>query len=128
MPNITHIRRQNALALFRQFVGGAMTEGASSKGLEQSFAATVQVSASMWSEIESARPVGDKLARQLEYHCAKPPGWLDESHGDAAPPNAAEERFVELARRAWRSHTVRGKRELAIWLKSKLPAQQGGRS
>ena len=128
VPNTTLIRRQNALALFQRFVGGAITEGASPKGLEQSFAAKLQISPSMWSQIKSARPVGDKLARQLEVRCEKPLGWLDLSHGEAPSPDAAEERFMELARRAWRGQNARGKRELSSWLKSQLPAPEGGRS
>ena len=128
VPNTTLIRRQNALALFQRFVGGAITEGASPKGLEQSFAAKLQISPSMWSQIKSARPVGDKLARQLEVLCEKPLGWLDLSHGEAPSPDAAEERFMELARRAWRGQNARGKRELLSWLKGRLPAPEGGRS
>ena len=122
VPNTTLIRRQNALALFQQFAASAFTEGASPKGLEQSFAAKVQISPSMWSQIKSARPVGDKLARQLETHCAKPAGWLDQVQGDSLVPDPAEERFVELARRAWRAQKARGKRELARWLKARLTA------
>ena len=33
----------------------------------------------MWSQIKSARPIGDKLARQLESACGRPAGWLDEA-------------------------------------------------
>jgi hypothetical protein len=32
----------------------------------------------MWSQIKSSRPIGDKLARQIEKHCGKVAGWLDE--------------------------------------------------
>jgi hypothetical protein len=38
----------------------------------------------MWSKIKSARPIGDKLARQIEAHCGQPVGWLDEERGHAA--------------------------------------------
>jgi hypothetical protein len=71
----------------------------------------------MWSQIKSARPIGDKLARQLEHRGGKPSGWLDEPHEDAHVPDAAEERFLELARTAWRASNARGKRELARQLK-----------
>jgi len=43
-------------------------------------------------------------------------GWLDEQHG-AQRPDAAEERFVELARAAWRSSNSQGKRELTRLLR-----------
>jgi hypothetical protein len=36
------------------------------QGLEQAFAASLQISPSLWSQIKSARPIGDKLARQIE--------------------------------------------------------------
>jgi len=113
VSNLTLIRRRNALALFQEFAGSAITEGAAPKGLEQSFAARAQISPSMWSQIKSSRPIGDKLARQLEHHGGKPAGWLDEEHGEPPAPDAAEERFVALARAAWQSSTARQKRELA---------------
>ena len=95
----------------------AVSEGAPPKGLEQSFAAAMQISPSMWSQIKSSRPIGDKLARQLEHCARKPPGWLDEVHGASRAPDAAEERFIELARAAWRAQNAKGKRELARQLK-----------
>lgn len=116
MPNPTVRRRRNALALFQEFAGAALAEGAAAKGLEQAFAARAEISPSMWSQIKSSRPIGDRLARQLEHHGGKPAGWLDEEHAQA-PPDPAEERFVELARRVWRSRNAKGRRELAQWLR-----------
>jgi hypothetical protein len=117
VPDHTVTRRRNALALFQEFMSAAAAEGAAPKGLEQSFAAAMQISPSMWSQIKSARPIGDKLARQLEHCAGKPSGWLDEVHDGAALPDAAEERFLELARAAWRAQNAKGKRELARQLK-----------
>ena len=85
MVNITVTRRQNALALFQAYAEKALAAGASPKGLEQAFAATLQISPSMWSQIKSSRPIGDKLARQIESACAQPAGWLDETRKDVAP-------------------------------------------
>lgn len=48
--------------------------------MEQTFAQKLQVSPSMWSQIKSSRPIGGKLARQVEAACGQPPGWLDEEH------------------------------------------------
>ena len=102
MANTTITRRQNALALFQAYAEKSLATGASPKGLEQSFAATLQISPSMWSQIKSSRPIGDKLARQIERHHAKPPGWLDEVRAhDAVTP--AEQRFLDLALKAWRA-------------------------
>ncbi|MDR2239248.1 MAG: AbrB/MazE/SpoVT family DNA-binding domain-containing protein [Zoogloeaceae bacterium] len=58
-----------------------LTSGTPPKGLEQSFASMLQISPSMWSQIKSSRPIGDKLARQIEKHCKMPGGWLDEFVG-----------------------------------------------
>ena len=117
VPDHTVTRRANALALFQEFMSAAVTEGAAPKGLEQSFAAAMQISPSMWSQIKSSRPIGDKLARQLEHGGGKPFGWLDQPHVESGP-DPAEERFVELARAAWRARDAKGRRELARLLKA----------
>ncbi|QTN22649.1 hypothetical protein HZ992_21350 [Rhizobacter sp. AJA081-3] len=117
MSNITLTRRQNALALFQDYAEKALASGTSPKGLEQSFAATLQISPSMWSQIKSSRPIGDKLARQIESACGKPSGWLDELRKDAAPP-AAETAFIELALAAWRSTNSAGRKALREHLKT----------
>jgi hypothetical protein len=114
--NITVTRRQNALTLFQAYAEKALAAGASPKGLEQAFAATLQISPSMWSQIKSSRPVGDKLARQIESACAQPSGWLDEPRKDMAP-SAAEAAFVELALTAWRSTNSAGRKALREHLK-----------
>jgi hypothetical protein len=114
--NITVTRRQNALALFQAYAEKALAAGASPKGLEQAFAATLQISPSMWSQIKSSRPVGDKLARQIESACAQPSGWLDEPRKDMAA-SAAEAAFVELALTAWRSTNSAGRKALREHLK-----------
>jgi len=118
VPDHTVTRRRNALVLFQQFMSAALTEGAAPKGLEQSFAAAMQISPSMWSQIKASRPIGDKLARQLEHRAGKPAGWLDKVHDIAPVPDPAEERFVALARAAWRAQNAKGKRELARLLKT----------
>lgn len=112
VPNITIIRRQNALALFQEYAAARIAAGEPAKGLEQAFAAQLEISPSMWSQVKASRPISDKLARQMESHTKKPQGWLDEPHG-GHQPDAAEERFVELARAAWRAANAPGKRELA---------------
>lgn len=89
MSNITITRRSNAIALHRRFLEQAIAAGLPAKGLDQLFAAKLEISASMWSQLKSSRPIGDTLARQIEAHCGKPPGWLDEEH-EANLPDAAE--------------------------------------
>ncbi len=119
--NLTVTRRNNALVLFQEFVAAAVAHGLPPKGLEQNFAAKVQISPSLWSQVKSARPVGDKLARQLEHHGGKAVGWLDEVHDSAPLPDAAEDRFIDSARKAWRAQNAKGKRELAKLVKDFTP-------
>jgi hypothetical protein len=116
VANTTLTRRHNALALFQAYAEKALASGASPKGLEQTFAATLQVSPSMWSQIKSSRPIGDKLARQIEQHHGKPAGWLDEARESAllAP---AEKAFLDLALKAWRATNSAGRKALREQMK-----------
>ena len=119
MSNSTITRRQNALALFQSYAERALAAGTSPKGLEQAFAATLEISPSMWSQIKSSRPIGDKLARQIERHSARPIGWLDEvRESDAITP--AEKRFLDLALKAWRATNAAGRRALLERVKQSL--------
>ena len=118
MTNITIARRTNALTLHRRFLEQSIAEGLPAKGLEEIFAKKLQISPSMWSQIKGSRPISDKLARQIEVHCGEPPGWLDEERKSGAP-DAAEERFVALARETWRVATAKEKRELMKLLKAR---------
>ena len=112
MPNLTVTRRRNALTLHRRFLETSVAAGAPPKGLDQAFAATIQISPSMWSQIKGSRPIGNKMARQIEAHCDVPQGWMDEEGSDDPPPDAAEERFIAAARAAWRAANAAGKRAL----------------
>jgi hypothetical protein len=97
--------------LFQAYAERSLAAGASPKGMEQEFAATLQISPSMWSQIKSSRPIGDKLARQIEALTGKSPGWLDEERAPVQP-SEAERSFVALALRAWHGSNATGKREL----------------
>jgi hypothetical protein len=118
--NVTITRRQNMLALYQDYARQHLAKGESAKGLEQAFAATLEISPSTWSQIKSSRPIGDRLARQIEEHAGKPAGWLDQRQEQAQVSDPAEERFLELARRAWRHANAKGKRELAHLLKQSM--------
>ena len=128
MSNPTVTRRRNALLLHRRFLEQAIAAGLPAKGLDQAFAAKLEISPSMWSQIKSARPIGDTLARQIERHCAVETGWLDREGLEPDAPDPAEERFVALARQAWRAANARGKRELTHGLREagKSPGMQKG--
>ena len=117
MANTTLIRRSNALALFQAFAESALAAGTAPKGLEQAFAATLEISPSMWSQIKSSRPIGDKLARQIEQHQGKPAGWLDTPHASTAP-TPAEQAFLDLALQAWRATNSAGRKGLRLQLRA----------
>lgn len=116
--NISTARRRNAAALFQEFLQAEVAAGKPAKGLEQAFAERMQISPSLWSQVKKSRPIGDKLARQIEHHAGKPEGWLDAFHEESQGPDPAEERFLEMARKAWRAANASGKRELARTLRS----------
>ncbi len=111
MSNITLARRQNVVALFQDYAERALAKGAPPKGLEQSFAASLQISPSMWSQIKSSRPIGDKLARQIEVAAGRPPGWLDKSR-KPEQPSPAELAFLDLALAAYRTTNAAGRKAL----------------
>jgi hypothetical protein len=117
VPDVTVTRRRNALLLHRRFLEQAVAAGLPAKGLDQAFAQKIEVSPSMWSQIKSARPIGDTLARQIERHCSVDLGWLDLESLEPQAPDPAEERFVLAARQAWRAAKASGKRELSRWLR-----------
>ncbi len=114
--NLTVTRRHNALALFQRFAEAQMRAGVPPKGLEQAFAQALQVSPSMWSQVKSSRPIGDKLARQVEAACGEPAGWLDEPH-EAAGLSASEQQFLALALKAWRGTNADGRKRLKLVMK-----------
>ncbi|BDI03346.1 hypothetical protein [Sphaerotilus microaerophilus] len=86
--DVATLRHRNALALFDEFVRATVShpDAATLRGLERRFAERIGIQPSYWSQIKSrARQVGERLARQFEQHCGKPPGWLDQPHD---PPRA----------------------------------------
>ena len=77
-------RLDNAMALFEEFVRATArhADAATLRGLERRFAERVQIQPSYWSQIKGrSRQIGERLARQFEHCCHKPPGWMDLPHG-----------------------------------------------
>ncbi|GAA0766286.1 hypothetical protein LRH25_08355 [Ideonella azotifigens] len=114
--NLTVNRRQNVLALFQRYAESQMRAGVPPKGMEQAFAQQLQISPSMWSQIKSSRPIGDKLAHQIEVACEQPLGWLDGEHVPQSP-SAAEQQFLALAQEVWRGTNAEGRKRLKQLLK-----------
>ena len=115
--NVTLSRRRNVLGLFQEFAESQVAAGAEPVGLARAFAAHLEISPSMWSQIKSARPIGNKLARQIEARCSKPAGWLDEER-EASGLTPAEQEFVALALQTWRSTNSVGRKQLRSMLKT----------
>jgi hypothetical protein len=89
--DIAQVRLDNALALFDEFVRHTVKDpdAATLRGLERRFAERLQIQPSYWSQIKSrARQIGERLARQFEQLCHKPPGWMDQPHDGSAPQPA----------------------------------------
>ncbi|MCE4557444.1 hypothetical protein [Pelomonas cellulosilytica] len=117
MPSPSTIRRLNALALFQSFAEERITAGDPPKGLEAAWAARIGVSGATWSMAKSgSRPIGDKLARQIEHHSGKEAGWLDEER-EPAGLTPAEQQFLALALKAYRGTNSDGRKQLRQWLK-----------
>jgi hypothetical protein len=129
--DVAQIRRDNALALFDEFVRNTVKDpdAATLRGLERRFAERLQIQPSYWSQIKSqSRLIGERLARQFEQLSHKPSGWMDVPHGpgtpasaDPAPPAAADsplpkdddERFiVGLVLTYYRRHPQRARTRL----------------
>jgi hypothetical protein len=123
--NTTVNRRRNVLALFQTYAEEAIAKGTPPKGLEQTFASHLEISPSMWSQIKSSRPIGDKLARQIEQHADKPAGWLDEER-QAEGLSSAEQQFLALALKAWRTTNSEGRKALKGQMKVLASAASRG--
>jgi hypothetical protein len=121
VSSLVAVRRNNAVTLFQQFAEAQMRAGVAPKGLEQAFATRLQVSPSMWSQIKSSRPIGDKLARQIEAACGCEPGWLDEERASQGL-TAGEQQFLAMALKAWRTTNADGRRRLKALLREATDA------
>src|SRR3954469_20723969 len=90
--DVASIRLDNALALFDEFVRNTVKDpdAATLRGLERRFAERLQIQPSYWSQIKSrSRQIGERLARQFELQCRKPPGWMDQAHSPGVGAAAA---------------------------------------
>lgn len=129
--DVAQVRLDNAMILFEEFVASTVKhpDAATLRGLERRFAERLQIQPSYWSQIKGrARQIGERLARQFEQLCHKPPGWMDQEHGamgerPAAPepepslPQDDDERFiVGLVLTYYRRHPQRARTRLLALL------------
>lgn len=80
------------MRLFEEFVSATVKhpDAATLRGLERRFAERLQIQPSYWSQIKGrSRQIGERLARQFEQLCHKPPGWMDIEHGSTAAAPAS---------------------------------------
>lgn len=98
--DLSQIRFDNALALFDEFVGQTLKnpDATALRGLERRFAEQVLIQPSYWSQIKSrTRQIGERLARQFESRCRKPPGWMDRPQAGPGGPHYAQQISPEPA-------------------------------
>ncbi len=111
-PQTPHqLRLRNLLALHQAFVERMVAQGVAPSGLERAFAASIEISASLWSQIKAGRSVGDALAKQIEHKAGKPLGWLDAVHA-VTLADPTEEKFIAACRQAWRASNRQGRQTL----------------
>lgn len=97
--DLAQLRFDNAMALFDEFVAQTVKNPDVTvlRGLEKRFAEQVLIQPSYWSQIKSrSRQIGERLARQFEARCRKPPGWMDHPHGAGAGPGFAAQLGPEV--------------------------------
>jgi hypothetical protein len=127
--DVAQIRLDNAMRLFDEFVAATVkhADAATLRGLERRFAERLQIQPSYWSQIKArSRQIGERLARQFEQLCHKPPGWMDIEHSAASPQGATpqaeatpsipqddDERFIMgLVLTYYRRHPARARSRL----------------
>ncbi len=80
--DLAHRRQQNALTLWLRWRLADIAKG--NIGTDRSFSAQIGMSPTQWSNHKSGKPLGDKLARQMELACGVEAGWLDQNHSGLA--------------------------------------------
>lgn len=117
MTPINTVRRQNASHLFQVFAEERIAAGDQPKGLEGAFAVLVGISSATWSMAKSgSRPIGDKLARQIEHRTGRPSGWLDVER-PVEGMTQAEQHFLATALKAFRNTNSDGRKQLKQLMK-----------
>ncbi len=115
---ISVIRRNNVLLLFKEFAEDLLAGGQTIRAIDSAFADHLQVSLPTFSMMRSgSRPIGNRLARQIETAVGKPAGWLDEWR-NLETPTEAEQVFLDEALAAYRRSTSEGRRQLRKLIKT----------
>lgn len=85
-PALARTRQARLMLLWLQWRLRRLASGDDAQ--ERDFAAGLGLSPSQWSQHKAGKPLGSRLARQIETACRQPAGWLDQPQGDglAAAP------------------------------------------
>lgn len=101
--NLHAIRRNNLALLLREFSQARIAAGEPTNGTEKAFAAQLQISKSLLSQLKTSRPISDANAAQIESLCKKKPGYLSEARPfEEGGGVAGEVTFLAVARSAYR--------------------------
>lgn len=113
LDDIHVVRRSNPLLLLREFSQTRIAAGEPTNGTEKAFAARLQMSKSLLSQLKTSRPISDANAAQIESLCKRPSGWLSIEQAAVSQRSApGEEAFIAAARRAYRTADRGGRQKL----------------
>lgn len=103
-PEQAQHRHRQVLALWTRWRLQALSQGTAVS--ERAFATQLGLSPSQWSQHKAGKPLGDRLARQIEAACAVPAGWLDQTDTDPATalrPGELEPLAANAASALWQA-------------------------
>ena len=81
-PDLARTRLARLMALWLQWRLGKLASSAEAQ--ERDFAASLGLAPSQWSQHKAGKPLGARLARQIEAACGQPAGWLDRPQEDSS--------------------------------------------
>lgn len=116
-------RRQNLLLLYRQFASERLSFTGDATGTDAAFAQHIQVSPSMLSQIKTHRPIGSRVARQIEAVLQLEESWLDVERDTPPVITSQQIKFEKLARQLWETGNAKQKREAVTALMAILDSK-----
>ena len=81
-PDLARTRQARLMLLWLQWRMGRLASEEDAQ--ERDFAAGLGLSSSQWSQHKAGKPLGPRLARQIEAACGQPAGWLDRAQEDSS--------------------------------------------
>lgn len=120
------IRRRNLIALYTEFANKSLVSAASPNliGVDKAFAQSIQIANSSWSLYKSgARPIGPRIARQVESILGRERGWLDQpqEEPDASSDDAGLTAFLTVATNFYNTASPRQREMVAEIMTKGMP-------